>query len=64
MQTLAAFTAAVDEAGRFKRSRTAEAYFALAPRPHQSGELDGRGGSPNRAAVPSASSSTRLRTRS
>lgn len=43
VQTSAAFAAAVDEAGRFKRSRTAGAYFGLVPRRHQSGELDWTG---------------------
>lgn len=38
--TSAAFAAAVDDASRFKRSRTADAYFGLVPRRHQSGELD------------------------
>lgn len=42
MQTSAVFAAAVDEA-RFKRSRTAGAYFGLVPRRHQSGELDWTG---------------------
>ena len=41
--TSAAFAAAVDEADRFKRSRTAGAYFGLVPRRHQSGELDWTG---------------------
>lgn len=40
VQTAAAFTAAVDEARRFKRSRAAGAYFGLVPRRHQSGEVD------------------------
>ncbi|MFT3976428.1 MAG: transposase [Sphingomonas bacterium] len=43
VQTSAAFAAAVDEADRFKRSRTAGAYFGLVPRRHQSGELDWTG---------------------
>jgi transposase len=43
VQTSAAFAAAVDEAGRFKRSRTAGAYFGAVPRRHQSGELDWTG---------------------
>lgn len=43
VQTSAAFAAAVDEARRFKRSRTAGAYFGLVPRRHQSGELDWTG---------------------
>lgn len=43
VQTSAAFAAAVDEAGRFKRSRTAGAYFGVVPRRHQSGELDWTG---------------------
>ena len=43
VQTSAAFAAAVDEASRFKRSRTAGAYFGLVPRRHQSGELDWTG---------------------
>ena len=43
MQTSAAFAAAVDDAGRFKPSRTAGAYFGLVPRRHQSGELDWTG---------------------
>ena len=43
VQTSAAFAAAVDEASRFKRSRTAGAYLGLVPRRHQSGELDWTG---------------------
>lgn len=43
VQTSAAFAAAVNDAARFKRSRTAGAYFGLVPRRHQSGELDWTG---------------------
>lgn len=43
VQTSAAFAAAVDDAARFKRSRTVGAYFGLVPRRHQSGELDWTG---------------------
>ncbi|WP_255352111.1 IS110 family transposase [Novosphingobium sp. MD-1] len=43
VQTSAAFAAAVDEAGRFRQSRDAGAYFGLVPRRHQSGELDWTG---------------------
>ncbi|MDQ1228669.1 transposase [Sphingomonas sp. SORGH_AS_0879] len=43
VQTSAAFAAVIDDAGRFKRSRTAGAYFGLVPRRHQSGELDWTG---------------------
>lgn len=43
VQTSAAFAAAVDDASRFKRSRTAGAYFGLVPRRHQSGELNWTG---------------------
>jgi transposase len=43
VQTSAAFAAAVDDASRFRRSRTAGAYFGLVPRRHQSGELDRTG---------------------
>jgi len=43
VQTSAAFAAAIDDASRFKRSRTAGAYFGLVPRRHQSGELDWTG---------------------
>jgi transposase len=43
VQTSAAFAAAVDDASRFRRSRTAGAYFGLVPRRHQSGELDWTG---------------------
>src|SRR3546814_17769067 len=43
VQTAAAFAAAVDEAGRFRQSRNAGAYFGLVPRRHQSGELDWTG---------------------
>ena len=43
VQTSAAFAAAVDDTSRFKRSRTAGAYFGLVPRRHQSGELDWTG---------------------
>ncbi|MEQ8698704.1 MAG: IS110 family transposase [Bauldia litoralis] len=40
VQTAAAFAAAIDDVGRFKRSRAAGAYFRLVPRRHQSGEVD------------------------
>lgn len=43
VQTSAAFAAAVDDASRFKRSRTAGANFGLVPRRHQSEELDWTG---------------------
>jgi len=43
VQTSAAFAAAVDEAGRFRQSCNAGAYFGLVPRRHQSGELDWTG---------------------
>ena len=43
VQTSAAFAAAIDDASRFKRSRTAGAYFGLVRRRHQSGELDWTG---------------------
>ena len=43
VQTSAAFAAPVDEAGRFRQSRNAGAYFGLVPRRHQSGELDWTG---------------------
>lgn len=43
VQTSAAFAAAVDEAGRFRQSRNAGAYFGLVPRRHQSGGLDRTG---------------------
>src|SRR6185369_14128417 len=43
VQTSAAFAAAVDEAGRFRQSRNAGAYFGLVPRRHQSGEIDWTG---------------------
>jgi len=43
VQTSAAFAAAIDDAARFKRSRTVGAYFGLVPRRHQSGELDWTG---------------------
>jgi transposase len=43
VQTSAAFAAAVDEADRFRQSRTAGAYFGLVPRRHQSGEVDWTG---------------------
>jgi transposase len=38
--TALAFTAAVDDAQRFKRSRDVGAYLGLVPRRHQSGEVD------------------------
>jgi hypothetical protein len=63
VQTSAAFAAAVDEAGRFKRSRTAGAYFGLVPRRHQSGELDWTGRITKQGTTPSASLARR-RTRS
>ena len=43
VQTSAAFAAAVDDASRFKQSRTAGAYFGLVAPRHQSGELDWTG---------------------
>ena len=43
VQTSAVFAAAIDEAGRFRQSRNAGAYFGLVPRRHQSGELDWTG---------------------
>jgi len=43
VQTSVAFAAAIDEAGRFRQSRNAGAYFGLVPRRHQSGELDWTG---------------------
>jgi transposase len=43
IQTSAAFAAAIDEVDRFRQSRTVGAYFGLAPRRHQSGELDWTG---------------------
>ncbi|MBB4860574.1 transposase [Novosphingobium chloroacetimidivorans] len=43
VQTSAAFAAAMDEAGRFRQSRNAGAYFCLLPRRHNSGELDWTG---------------------
>ena len=38
--TALAFTAAIDDAQRFKRSRDIGAYLGLVPRRHQSGEVD------------------------
>src|SRR5438067_2513589 len=38
--TALAFTAAVDNPGRFRRSRDIGAYLGLVPRRHQSGEID------------------------
>ncbi|MFY0312567.1 IS110 family transposase [Leisingera sp. D0M16] len=43
VQTSAAFAAAIDQADRFRQSRTAGAYFGLVPRRHQSGEIDWTG---------------------
>ncbi len=43
VQTSAAFAAAIDQADRFRQSRTAGAYFELVPRRHQSGEIDWTG---------------------
>lgn len=43
VQTSAAFAAAIDDAGRFRQSRTTGAYFGLVPRRHQSGEIDWTG---------------------
>lgn len=37
------YKAAVDEPNRFQRSRSVGAHFGLAPRTHQSGEIDRRG---------------------
>ena len=42
--TALAFAAAVDDAGRFKRSRDIGAYLGLVPRRYQSGEVDYTGG--------------------
>ena len=38
------FTSAVDEPGRFTRSRTVGAHFGLTPKKYQSGETDVTGG--------------------
>jgi transposase len=38
------FTTAVDDPGRFRRSKTVGAYFGLAPKKYQSGETDINGG--------------------
>jgi transposase len=43
VQTSAAFAATVDNAGRFRQSRNAGAYFGLVPRRHESGEIDWTG---------------------
>ncbi len=43
VRTSTAFAAAIDEAGRFRQSRTAGAYFGLVPSRHQSGEIDWTG---------------------
>lgn len=43
VKTSGSFAAAVDEAGRFRQSRNAGAYFGLVFRCHQSGELDWTG---------------------
>ena len=40
LDTALAFTAAVDDPGRFRRSRDIGAYLGLVPRRHQSGEID------------------------
>jgi transposase len=64
VQTSAAFAAAVDEAGRFRQSRNAGAYFGLVPRRHQSGELDWTGRITKQGDGPCASCSTKLPTRS
>jgi hypothetical protein len=42
--TALAFTAAIDDPGRFRRSRDLGAYLGLVPRRHQSGEIDYIGG--------------------
>lgn len=42
--TALAFTAAVDDVARFKRSRDIGAYLGLVPRRYQSGEIDYTGG--------------------
>ena len=44
VQPSTAFAAAVDDAGPFRQSRNAGAYFGLVPRRHQSGEIDWTGG--------------------
>jgi transposase len=64
VQTSAAFAAAVDDASRFKRSRTAAAYFGLVPRRHQSGELDWTGRITKQGTAPFVSCSTKRPTRS
>jgi len=40
LTALMAFTAAVDDPGRFRRSRDIGAYLGLVPRRYQSGEID------------------------
>jgi transposase len=40
LHTALAFTAAVDDPGRFRRSRDIGPYFGLVPRRYQSGEVD------------------------
>src|SRR3954469_19713923 len=42
--TALAFTAAVDDPGRFRRSRDIGAYLGLVPRRHHGGEVDYTGG--------------------
>jgi len=42
--TALAFTAAIDDPGRFRRSRDLGAYLGLVPRRYQSGEIDYVGG--------------------
>jgi transposase len=42
--TALAFTAAIDDPSRFRRSRELGAYLGLVPRRHQSGEIDYTGG--------------------
>ena len=42
--TALAFTAAIDDPERFRRSREIGAYFGLVPRRYQSGEVDYTGG--------------------
>jgi transposase len=64
VQTSAAFAAAVDEAGRFRQSRAAGAYFGLVPDVINPERSTGQAALPSKATVWCASCSTKRPTRS
>jgi hypothetical protein len=52
--TALAFTAAIDDPGRFRRSRDVGAYLDLVPRRYQSGEVIASGPWPSGESAPQA----------